>query len=134
MGENRYRIEVKTEDMLVEVTFVSSVSFDLIEHVLDQLRNYIIEGYQIKLFGYINRKCNYLRAFMLALSLFGKEDRISFINKARFSKAERRKSRILMLELRRRGYTAKQISEELGVPLKTTYRWLSKERGAVNSH
>lgn len=127
MADDRYEIEVKPESTLVEVRFASSPSFSLIEKVLVQLRDYIAEGYQVKLFGYINKECNYLRAFMLALSLFGNEGKISFINKSRFSKAERRKSRILMQDLRRRGYSAKQISEELGIPLKTTYRWLSKE-------
>ncbi|MBS7651530.1 MAG: helix-turn-helix domain-containing protein [Candidatus Bathyarchaeia archaeon] len=127
MADTRYEIEVKPESTLVEVRFASSPSFTLIEQVLGQLRNYIADGYQIKLFGYINKDCNYLRAFMLALSLFGKEDRISFINKAKFSKAERRRSKILMQDLRRRGYSAKQISEELGIPLKTAYRWISKE-------
>ncbi len=127
MADVRYEIEVKPESALVEVRFASSPSFSLIEQVLGQLKNYISDGYQVKLFGYINRECNYLRAFMLALSLFGKEDRISFINKAKFSKAERKRSKILMQELRRKGYSAKQISKELGIPLKTTYRWLSKE-------
>lgn len=127
MADTRYEIEVKPESTLVEVRFASSPSFTLIEQVLGQLKNYIADGYQIKLFGYINKDCNYLRAFMLALSLFGKEDRISFINKAKFSKAERRRSKILMQDLRRRGYSAKQISEELGIPLKTAYRWISKE-------
>jgi hypothetical protein len=32
-----------------------------------------------------------------------------------------------MQELRSKGYNAKQMSEELGVPLKTIYRWLKEE-------
>ena len=64
---------------------------------------------------------------MLALSLFGNENRVIFENKARYSKAERRKSRVMMRKLRKRGYSAKQISEELGIPLKTIYRWLKSE-------
>jgi hypothetical protein len=127
MAEGRYSIDVSPEEMLVEVRFASSVNFSLIEHVLIQLRDYIANGYRVKIIGYINKECNYLKAFTLALSLFGNDDKIFFINKARFNKAERRKSRMLVRELRSRGYSAKQISEELGVPLKTTYRWLTRE-------
>ena len=127
MGNRRYTVEVKPEEKLVEVRFASSLNFDLVEQVLNQMRIYIAKDFQIKLVGYINRKSNYIRAFMLALSLFGNEDRVIFENKARYSKAERRKSRIKMRKLRRKGYSAKQISEELGIPLKTIYRWLKSE-------
>ncbi len=127
MGNRRYVVEVKPEEKLVEVRFASSLNFDLVEQVLNQMKVYIAKDFQIKLVGYINRECNYLRAFMLALSLFGNEDRVIFENKARYSKAERRKSRIMMRKLRKKGYSAKQISEELGIPLKTIYRWLKSE-------
>ncbi len=127
MVSERYSIEVKPESRLVEVKFASSVNFSLIEQALNQLRGYIAENYQVKLIGYINKECNYLKAFMLALSLLGNEDRVIFENKAKFSRSERRKSRALMRKLRKKGYNAKQISEELNIPLKTIYRWLSKE-------
>jgi len=124
MVNRGYSIEVRSESKMVEVKFTSAVSFYTIEEVLNQLRGYIAEDYCIKLVGYINRESNYLRSFMLALSLFGNENRIIFENKARFRKAERRLRKRQMLELRNRGYTAKQISEELKIPLKTIYRWL----------
>lgn len=127
MTDRRYVVEVKPEERLVEVRFASTINFDLIEHVLNQMRIYINKDFRIKLIGYINRECNYLRAFMLALSLFGNENKVIFENKARYSKAERRKSRVKMRKLRERGYNVKQISEELGIPLKTIYRWLKNE-------
>ncbi|MGC8998438.1 MAG: helix-turn-helix domain-containing protein [Candidatus Bathyarchaeia archaeon] len=127
----RYSIEVKSESKMVEVEFGPSISFDMVEEALNQLRKYVAEDYRIKLIGYINREYNYLKAFMLALSLFGKEDRVIFENKARFNKAERRLKKRQMQELKSKGYSAKQISENLGVPLKTIYRWL-KEGSSVN--
>jgi transcriptional regulator of acetoin/glycerol metabolism len=123
-----YSIEVKSESKMVEVEFRPSISFDMIEEVLNRLRKYIAEDYRIKLIGYIGREYNYIRAFTLALSLFGKEDRIIFEDKAKFKKAERRLKKRQIQELRSKGYNAKQISENLGVPLKTIYRWL-KEGG-----
>ncbi len=128
MEKRRYVVEVKPEERLVEVRFTSSMNFNLVEHVLNQMRAYIAKDFQIKLIGYMNRECNYLRAFTLALSLFGNEGRVIFENKSRYSKAERRKSRILMRKLREKGYSAKQISEELGIPLKTIYRWIKSEQ------
>jgi translation initiation factor IF-3 len=122
-----YSIEVKSESKMVEVAFGPSISFDMVEEVLNQLRKYIAEDYRIKLVGYISREYNYLKAFTLALSLFGKEDRVIFENKAKFNKAERRLKKRQMQELRSKGYNAKQTSEELGVPLKTIYRWLKEE-------
>ncbi len=123
----KYSIKVISESKIVEVEFGLFISLDLIEEVLNQLRKYIAEDYQIKLIGYISREYNYIKAFTLALSLFGKEDRIIFENKAKFSKAERRSKKRQMQELKRIGYNAKQISEELGIPLKTIYRWLKEE-------
>ena len=128
MEKRRYVVEVKPEERLVEVRFTSSMNFNLVEHALNQMRAYIAKDFQIKLIGYMNRECNYLRAFTLALSLFGNEGRVIFENKSRYSKAERRKSRILMRKLREKGYSAKQISEELGIPLKTIYRWIKSEQ------
>jgi hypothetical protein len=126
--DKKYSIRVISESKIVEVDFGSFVSLDLIEEILNQLREYIAEGYQIKLIGYISREYNYIKAFTLALSLFGKEDRIIFENKAKFSKAERKLKKEQMQELRRRGYNAKKLSEELGVPLKTIYRWLKEDK------
>jgi hypothetical protein len=122
-----YSIEVKSESKTVEVEFGPSISFDMVEEVLNQLRGYIAEDYRIKLIGYINREYNYIKAFTLALSLFGKEDRVIFENKAKFNKAERRLKKRQIQKLRSMGYNAKQMSEELGVPLKTIYRWLKEE-------
>jgi hypothetical protein len=122
-----YSIEVKSESKMVKVEFGPSISFDMVEEVLNQLRKYIAEDYRVKLIGYISREHNYLKAFTLALSLFGKEDRVIFENKAKFNKAERRLKKRQMQELRIKGYKAKQMSEALGVPLKTIYRWLKEE-------
>lgn len=127
MVGDRYSVIVKPENRTVEVKFNSSVNFDLMERVLNQLRHYIAENYQIRIMGYINRDCNYLRAFMFALSLFGVEDRIVFENRSRYSKAERRKNKVLVRELRSRGYSIKQIATDLNIPLKTIYRWAAKQ-------
>ncbi|MCC6012904.1 MAG: helix-turn-helix domain-containing protein [Candidatus Verstraetearchaeota archaeon] len=131
MNNKKYSIKILSESKIIEVDFRTYLSFDTVEEVLNQLREYIAEDYRIKIMGYINREYNYIKAFMLALSLFGKEDRIIFENKAKFSKAERRLKKERIQELRRMGYSAKQISEELGVPLKTIYRWL-KEESKIN--
>lgn len=63
---------------------------------------------------------------MLVLSLFGNENRIILENKARYSRAERKKSKALVKELRSRGCSVKQIAEILNIPLKTIYRWLAE--------
>ena len=122
-----YSVEVDSESKVVEVELRTPISLDIVEEVLNQLRKYIAEDYRIKVIGYITREYNYLKAFTLALSLFGKEDRVVFENKARFNRAERRLKKKQMQELRSKGYSAKQISEALGVPLKTIYRWLKEE-------
>ncbi|MCS7385990.1 MAG: helix-turn-helix domain-containing protein [archaeon GB-1867-005] len=122
-----YTVDVKPESKVVIVTFSgSSMNFKTIQSALIQLKSYIIEGYQIKLRGYMTRKSSSLKAFMFALSLVGQENRIIFENKARYSKAERRRKRVKARELRRKGFTAKQISRELKIPLKTVYRWLKE--------
>jgi hypothetical protein len=122
-----YSVEVNSESKVVEVELRTPISLDIVEEVLNQLRKYIAEDYRIKVIGYITREYNYLKAFTLALSLFGKEDRVIFENKARFNRAERRLKKKQMQELRSKGYNAKQMSEALGVPLKTIYRWLKEE-------
>jgi hypothetical protein len=122
-----YSIEVIPENKIIEVKFASAISFDKLEEAINQLRSYIAENYCIKLIGYINKEFNYLKAFMLALSLFGNENRIIFENKAKFRRAERKIKRRQMQELKSKGYNAKQISEELDVPLKTIYRWFKEE-------
>jgi hypothetical protein len=124
MSNTGYTIEVKSESKTVEITFASTITLDLLEEALNQLKTFITENYQIKIVGYINREYNYLRAFMLALSLFGNEKRVTFENKAKFRRAERKLMKKQMQELRDKGYNAKQISEKLNIPLKTIYRWL----------
>jgi len=124
MSNTGYTIEVKSESKTVEITFASTITLDLLEEALNQLKTFITENYQIKIVGYINREYNYLRAFMLALSLFGNEKRVTFENKAKFRRAERKLMKKQMQELRDKGYNAKQILEKLNIPLKTIYRWL----------
>lgn len=128
MVSERYSIAVKPDSRLVEIRFSSPMNFDLMEEALSQIKSYIAEDYQIKVISYINRDrdYNYIRAFMLALSLFGNEKRIVFENKARYSKADRRRSRAIVKELKSKGYSAKQIAESLNIPLKTIYRWLAE--------
>ncbi|MCX8191187.1 MAG: helix-turn-helix domain-containing protein, partial [Nitrososphaerales archaeon] len=123
---NEYSIEVNSQSKVVEVTFASIITLDMVESILNRLKNYIAENYQIKIVGYINREYKYLRAFTLGLSLFGNEDRVIFENKAKFRRAERRLIREQMKELRDKGYSVKQISERLNIPLKTIYRWLKE--------
>ena len=127
--QNQYSIDIKHEAKIVEITFQgSSVKFDQVAHALDQLREYIANDYCIKLRGYWNRKCNSLKAFMFALGLFGHSDRIILESKSKYSKAERRKMREQAGKMRREGYTVKQISDQLNVPLKTVYRWLKASK------
>jgi len=127
-NQKKYSIDIKHEAKTVEITFEgSSVKFNQVAHALNQLKEYIENDYCIKLRGYWSRKCNSLKAFMFALNLFGHDDQIILENKSRYSKAERRKKRRLAGKLRRKGYTVKQISNELKVPLKTVYRWLKAE-------
>lgn len=124
MSSKEYSIEVKPQSKTIEVTFASAVTFDMVEDVLNQVRGYVAENYQIRIMGYVNMESNYLKAFMLGLSLFGNEDRIVFENKAKFRRAERRLIREQVQELRDKGYSAKEMSEKSNIPLKTIYRWL----------
>ncbi|MEM3553241.1 MAG: hypothetical protein QXE15_06405, partial [Candidatus Bathyarchaeia archaeon] len=80
MIDKKYSIEVNSEAKIIEVKFASAINFDMVEETLNQLKNYIAENYSIKLIGYINKDYNYIKAFMLALSLFGNEKRIIFEN------------------------------------------------------
>ncbi|MGB9960467.1 MAG: helix-turn-helix domain-containing protein [Candidatus Bathyarchaeales archaeon] len=127
MPRNEYSIEVNSENKIVEVTFASAITLDMVEDTLKQLKKYVTENYQIKMVGYINREYNYLRAFTLALSLFGHENCVIFENKAKIKRAERRLIRKQIQELKDKGYSAKQMSEKLNVPLKTIYRWLKEQ-------
>lgn len=127
MAKEKYSVVVKPESRLVEIRFSSPMSFDLMEETLSQIKQYIAEDYRVRIIGYMSRDCNYVRAFMLALSLFGNEDRVTFENKARYSKAERRRSKALVKDLKSKGYSAKKIAEDLNIPLKTIYRWLAEQ-------
>lgn len=127
MVKEKYSVVIKPEVKLVEVSFSSPINFDLMEETLSQLKRYIAENYRVKIIGYMSKSCHYIRAFMLALSLFGNEGRVIFENKARYSKAERRKSKALVKELKSKGYSTRKISEDLNIPLKTIYRWLAEE-------
>jgi hypothetical protein len=124
MSRKGYSIEVKSQTKVVKVTFTSVITLDMVEDVLNQLREYVAENYQIKMLGYVNTETNYLRAFTLALSLFGKEDRVVFEDKAKFRRAQRRLMREKIQELKDKGYSVKQMAEESNIPLKTIYRWL----------
>ncbi len=125
--KQKYTVNIKHENKVVEVILSgSSMSFKHIKPVLNQLRNYIIEGYQIKFKGYLTRESSELKAFMFALSLFGFEDRIIFENKSRYSKADRRRKKAIAIKLRRKGLSVKEISNELDIPIKTIYRWLKE--------
>ncbi|MEM1601911.1 MAG: helix-turn-helix domain-containing protein [Candidatus Bathyarchaeia archaeon] len=124
--KEKYSIIVRPECRLVEIRFSSPLNLDLMEEALGQLRGYLAEEYRIKIISYVDRSRNYIRAFMLALSLFGYEDRVIFENKARYSKAERRRRKEIVRELKNKGYSAKRIAEHLNIPLKTIYRWLTE--------
>lgn len=124
--KEKYSVIVRPERRLVEIRFSSPLNLDLMEEALGQLKGYLAEDYRIKIVSYVDRSRNYIRAFMLALSLFGYEDRVIFENKARYSKAERRQRKEIAKDLKNRGYSAKRIAEDLNIPLKTIYRWLTE--------
>ncbi len=127
MSRKNYSIDVKHGDKLVEILFTStSVPFSSVKEALLEVKEYIAMGYRVKVKGYLYRESRALQAFTFALSLVGMEDVIVFENRARYSKAERRALRERARDMRRRGVSVKRISEELGVPLKTVYRWVKE--------
>lgn len=125
MSERGYSIDVRHSGRLVEILFTTtSVPFSSVKEALLEVREYIAKGYRVRVKGYLYRESKALQAFTFALSLVGMEHVIVFENKSRYSKAERRVLREKARRMRRRGMSVKQISKELGVPLKTVYRWV----------
>lgn len=121
----RYSINILNESKLVEIDFLgTSVPFDSLQEALTEVRDYISKGYRIKIKGYFIHESKTLKAFLFALSLVGYEKIIVFENKSRYSKSVRRELRRRAIELKKMGWTPKQISEELNIPVKTVYRWL----------
>lgn len=124
-SRRRYTVKIRDDVKVVDIVFNSTVmNFNVIKPALKELKQFIAKGYKIKLKGYMGKRSRSIEAFQFALSLLGKDDCIVFINKSRYSKAERRKMKIRALELRMKGFSAKQISKELNIPLKTVYRWI----------
>ncbi|MCS7368128.1 MAG: helix-turn-helix domain-containing protein [archaeon GBS-70-058] len=127
LSTNAYDVEINEKDKVVTVTFHNSnMTFKVIKSALIQLKSYIERDYQIKIIGYISKESSNLTAFKFALSLFGHENRIIIENKSRYHKFERRKLMERARELRDKGLTVKEISNELKVPIKTVYRWIHK--------
>lgn len=125
MSGKGYDIDVNHGEKLVEILFTTtSVPFNSVKEALLEVKEYISKGYRVRVRGYLYRESRALQAFTFALSLVGMEDVIVFENKSRYSKAERRVLRERARSMRRRGMSVRQISEELGVPLKTVYRWV----------
>lgn len=129
MPRERYRVNVDREEGVVDLLFEgASVTFEQVRAALDEIRAHFARGYKVKIRGYLARKSEALEAFMYAVEFLGQGDRIVFEERARYSRAERRAKRTRALELRRQGRGAREISEEVGVPLKTVYRWLRELR------
>jgi len=127
LSTNAYDVEINEKDKVVTVTFHNSnMTFKVIKSALIQLKSYIERNYQIKIIGYISKESSNLTAFKFALSLFGHENRIIIENKSKYHKFERRKLMERARELRDKGLTVKEISNELKVPIKTVYRWIHK--------
>lgn len=127
MAKRKYRVSVNAKEGVVEVLFEgATVSFEQVKAALTEVRGHFAKGYKIKMKGYLAKKSEALKAFMFAIDLLGQSERIVFEEKARYSKAERRARRKRAVELRSRGLSVKEISAEVGVPIKTVYRWLSE--------
>jgi len=123
--KKNYTVKIRNDLKVVDVIFNSTtMNFNIIKPALKELKEFIVKGYKIKLRGYINKKSRSLEAFQFALSLLNKEDCIVFINRSKYSKAERRKMKVKALNLKMKGFSVKQISKELNIPLKTVYRWV----------
>ena len=127
MSRKNYSVDVNHSGKLVEILFTgTSVPFSSVKEALLEVREYIAMGYRVRVRGYLYRESKALQAFTFALSLVGMEDTVVFENRSRYSKARRRELREKARDLRRRGMSVKRISEELGVPLKTVYRWVKE--------
>lgn len=127
MSRKNYSVDVDHSGKLVEILFTgTSVPFSSVKEALLEVREYIAMGYRVRVRGYLYRESKALQAFTFALSLVGMEDAVVFENRSRYSKARRRELREKARDLRRRGMSVKRISEELGVPLKTVYRWVKE--------
>ncbi len=117
-------INIIEKERLIEVDVNGSISFKKIKPILCDLKHYVDRGYRIKIRGYIVRNTVALDAFKYALYLVGCSDIITFENKSKYNKAFRRKARLKAIELKKKGYSIKEISKELNIPMKTVYRWL----------
>ena len=127
MSRKNYSVDVDHSGKLVEILFTgTSVPFSSVKEALLEVREYIAMGYRVRVRGYLYRESKALQAFTFALSLVGMEDTVVFENRSKYSKARRRELREKARDMRRRGMSVKRISEELGVPLKTVYRWVKE--------
>ncbi len=127
MSRKNYSVDVNHSGKLVEILFTgTSVPFSSVKEALLEVREYIAMGYRVRVRGYLYRESKALQAFTFALSLVGMEDTVVFENRSKYSKARRRELREKARDMRRRGMSVKRISEELGVPLKTVYRWVKE--------
>jgi len=125
MEARNYEVKVKEEKKVIEITVISTnPSFRHIRDALTEVKPYISKGFRVVVRGYFNKRNRVLEAFLFALSLVGKGEVIVFKNKARYARKERKELRNKARELRTKGYTIKQISRELKIPLKTIYRWV----------
>jgi len=127
MSRKNYSVDVNHSGKVVEILFTgTSVPFSSVKEALLEVREYIAMGYRVRVRGYLYRESKALQAFTFALSLVGMEDTVVFENRSKYSKARRRELREKARDMRRRGMSVKRISEELGVPLKTVYRWVKE--------
>ncbi|MCS7373651.1 MAG: helix-turn-helix domain-containing protein [archaeon GB-1845-036] len=131
MAEKRreYVIKLVPEERRVDVIFTGSyMNFRNVKLALLEIKEYIGKGYRVKLKGYSHRHSSDLDAFFFALKIVGYEDKIVFEEKARYSRSKRKAMMNRAIDLWERGIPVKRISEELNIPLKTVYRWISKRR------
>ncbi len=111
----------------VKVSLGSKIlTFPVVRKALIQVKNYLEKNYQIMIEGYFAGKeySREIKAFLFALEILGKNDKVVFVDKAGYKKAERRKLKEKVEKLYVKGRRIKELSKQFKIPEKTIYRWV----------
>ena len=102
------------------------LTFPMVKKALVRVKGYLEKDYQIMVEGYFAGRGypREVKAFLFALKMLGKENKVIFVDKAGYRKAERRKIRKRVEKLYVKGKKVKELSKQFKIPEKTIYRWV----------
>ncbi len=122
---------VKVDDRGKEVKISLTrgvLTFPMVKRALTSVKGYLDRGYHVTISGYSANKelSREIKAFMFALEILGQKEKIVFVEKARFRRAERRKLKADVKALYSQGRKVKELAQQFKIPEKTIYRWIKE--------